>query len=321
MGKVISRNRALVALLLVMAVLLLVWLVTSCGSGASPSPTQAPSSSAAAVVPTSGPSGTSTASPAGVTASPSASPSPDASASAPPTSTPTTPPTPQPTAKPTPKPTPVPTPTPVQLLPKFAFSSSFVGGYLELKWGSCQSLAAGAPYRYVLVRSPDSDMTYPLGANDTAVVVIVSGGTLSYTDKAPPPGALDYYRVFCFNKADKAFATTTGYLAVTFGKGVIGLTVTSKATSNVLTWSACKTTHFSGYLIARSTGSSPSLVPLVRGTVTAATIGPAGPLTWSEPATPSLTKVYYRVQCIVDWEGAAILSAESTVRSVFATVK
>ena len=174
---------------------------------------------------------------------------------------------------------------------------------------------------YLVARSPDNAITYPLAGNDAAIDTVGQGGPPAYVDGAPPPGAADFYRIFCVDSGKHLLAESFPVVSFKRPVGVLTLTVTAKPTSNVLTWSACQTSHFNGYLIARSAASNLSLVPLVRGTVKAATIGAGGPHTWSETASPSLTKLYYRVQCTVDWEGKTILSAQSDARWVYSAVK
>jgi hypothetical protein len=186
---------------------------------------------------------------------PTAKPEPKPEATAKPTPKPE--PKPEATAKPTPKPEPTATPKP-QTMELTLWNGD---GYVKVAWSAC---AADFDY-YKVVRSTDSTVRWPLGANDTLVGAISPEST-HLADKTAPADRTLWYRVFCVRK------TSTGYTILnssaarsihtpdapepTPAPQTMGLAVSPGESGVLVDWTTCEADKFDYYKVVRSTDST-----------------------------------------------------------------
>jgi len=173
----------------------------------------------------------------------------------------------EPTAKPTPKaepkpaPTEKPDPTAAPKPQTMALALYNGDGYVKVAWSAC---AADFDY-YKVVRSTDSTVRWPLGANDTLVGAF-SPGTTHMADKSAPADRTVWYRVFCVRKTSTGYSIlnstaarsihTPDAPAPTPAPQTMGLTLTLGDGGVVVDWSTCEVDRFDYYKVVRSTDST-----------------------------------------------------------------
>lgn len=145
-------------------------------------------------------------------------------------------------------------------------------GKIVVEW----SAFGGDFDKYKLVRSADSDPTWPLGSGDQLVAVVSAGGERRYADHDVPCNTAFHYRAFAVNH------TETGYVVLGSSNvgtatracdeqppadpGAMGFQVVQAGGDVQLTWEACSSDAFAAYKVVRSATNPNPMYPLNDGT-------------------------------------------------------
>jgi hypothetical protein len=224
-------------------------------------------------------------------------------------------------------PAPKPTSTPSSGGGGFTLAVSTLESKVVIDWTACS--APGFDY-YKVVRSKDSNVSFPGDGNDSVIAAVgPDGDTIAY-EKGLPAGITVYYAVFCVDKTDAGYAV----LAATSVKSVttpasapkptpkpappvyaMGFNVQSTADGVVLGWEACGSDGFVYYKVVRAQHDNPSYLPGTDGSEVLAVIENSGVTTFVDHP-PAGGTWYYRVQAIGKWDGQKVLLGQTPVLSV-----
>jgi hypothetical protein len=183
-------------------------------------------------------------------------------------------------------------------------------GHPELSWTACPAI--GQPVHSVVVRSSDAEAAWPLGAGDTSVGGMPVWGGTSFSNTDVPPGASDFYRVFCVTDNGWTGVTASNTVRVAVPPDHLGITITPAVASVKIGWpAAC--VHGSARVARSSLVTQPSAAPATRSTTVVSVV--LGTFWVDTTDYPAGTTMYYRVQCVLDWEGVLIATAASGVVS------
>ena len=232
----------------------------------------------------------------------------------------------EPTAKPTPKAEPKPAPT-EKPDPTAAPKPQTMGlalyngdGYVKVAWSTC---AADFDY-YKVVRSTDSTVRWPLGANDTLVGAL-SPGTTHMADKSAPADRTVWYRVFCVRKTSAGYSilnSTAGRSihtpdapAPTPAPQTMGLALTLGDGGVVVDWSTCEADRFDYYKVVRSTDSTVKW-PLGAYDSLVFYTGDRNTTIFLDTEADPGTTYYYRVFCLDSTSYGYVILNSTTVHDI-----
>ena len=209
----------------------------------------------------------------------------------------------------------------------FTLAVSTVESKVVIDWTACS--APGFDY-YKVVRSKDSNVSFPGDGNDSVIAAVgPDGDTIAY-EKGLPAGITVYYAVFCVDKTGAGYAV----LAATSVKSIttpasapkptpkpappvstMGFNVQSTADGVVLTWEACGSDGFVYYKVVRAQHGNPSYFPWTDGSEVIAVIENSGVTTFVDHP-PAGGTWHYRIQAIGTWDGQKVLLGQTPALSV-----
>ena len=220
-------------------------------------------------------------------------------------------------------PTPAPDPTD-QAQTQLGFSLTLKEGRPYLKWEGC---TADAFDYYKVVASPDEQVRWPTGDNDSLRAAIGNRDETAFWDTDVPAGKTIYYRVFCVHAGDNGYTTlastvvkaitTTGETTPPPDASVIGLEAGLTDGGAIrLSWDACRVDGFVYYKVVRSLSPNPSYMPWTDGTELIGVIGDPGVTGYEDTDIASGQTWYYRIQALGYWGGQKVVRCQSAVVAV-----
>lgn len=219
-----------------------------------------------------------------------------------------------------PEATPSPDPTPDRL----ELAITLKEGTPRLTWSACTNDRFDY---YKVVASPDEQVRWPAGDNDSLRAAIGDPGETSYWDTDVPAGKTIYYRVFCVQATDAGYITlassvvkaitTTGDVTPPPDPATIGLEAGLADGGAVnLAWNACHVDGFVYYKVVRSLGTNPSYLPWTDGTELIGVIGDANVTGYQDTDVASGQVWHYRIQALGMWGGQKVVRCQSAVLEV-----
>ena len=144
-------------------------------------------------------------------------------------------------------------------------------GKIVVEW----SAFGGDFDKYKLVRSMDSDPTWPLGSGDQLVAVVGPDGNRRFVDAGAPCGVEFHYRAFAVNHTETGYvvlaASNVGTATRTCDEppadpGAMAFEAVQTADGVKLSWEACSSDAFAAYKVVRSATNPNPMYPLNDGT-------------------------------------------------------
>lgn len=217
----------------------------------------------------------------------------------------------------TPEPEPTPTPKPAMNL-----VLAIKEGAVFIDWSMCERDGFAV---YKVVRSTDSTITWPKGANDTVVAAVENQELTKAWDEHAPAGKKVFYRVFCLAHNGDGYKV----LAATPVRGIetpdagpapepylldFGIGLGDEGV--VLEWETCSSPEFLYYKVVRSQFSNPSYLPRTEGSEVIAVFENRSAGRFVDTNVEAGDHWFYRVQAIGWWNGQKVVLGQTTVKEI-----
>ena len=177
-------------------------------------------------------------------------------------------------------------------------------GKIVVEW----SVYGGDFQKYKLVRSTDSDPTWPLGSGDQLVDVVAAGGDRRYVDGDAPCNTEFHYRAFAVVHTDTGYtvlassnvgaATRTCDTPTPAEPKAMGFEASQTPDGVQLSWDGCGSDAFAAYKVVRSATNPNPMYPLNDGTQLLVYFHDQGTVQYTDSSVEAGQTWIYRVLCM-----------------------